>query len=97
MEELTMVRDVDYALILQVLYSRGYTLASISRVTGTAVSSLSNVKQETKSVPIGWHDGWEGMALQDYYLKALGEAPPHVGDYIELGEYCEENEISATS
>jgi hypothetical protein len=94
MEELIMARDVDYALILQVLYSRGYTLASISKVTGTAVSSLSNVKQETKPVPTGWHDGWEGMALQDYYRKALGEAPPYVGDYIELGEYCEENDTA---
>ena len=93
---LTMVRDVDYALILQVLYSRGYTLASISKVTGAAVSSLSNVKQESKPVPTGWHDGWEGLALQDYYRKALGEAPPHVGDYIELGEYYED-EISITS
>jgi len=92
---LTMVRDVDYALILQVLYSRGYTLASISRVTGTAVSSLSNVKQETKPVPTGWHDGWEGMALQEYYRKALGTNAPFVGDYIEL-EDCYENEISIT-
>ncbi len=89
-----MARDVDYALILQVLYSRGYTLASISKVTGTAVSSLSNVKQEIKPVPIGWHDGWEGMALQDYYRKALGEAPPYVGDYIELGDYYEENDTA---
>jgi hypothetical protein len=93
-EGLIMARDVDYALILQVLYSRGYTLASISKVTGTAVSSLSNVKQEIKPVPIGWHDGWEGMALQDYYRKALGEAPPYVGDYIELGDYYEENDTA---
>ena len=97
MEGLTMARDVDYALMLQVLYNRGYTLSSISRVTGAAVGTLSTVKQESKPVPTGWHDGWEGMALQDYYRKALGEAPPHVGDYIELGEYCEENEISITS
>lgn len=89
-----MARDVDYALMLQVLYSRGYTLASISKVTGAAVSSLSNVKQETKPVPISWHDGWEGMALQDYYRKALGEAPPHVGDYIELRDYYEENDTA---
>jgi hypothetical protein len=34
------------------------------------------------------------MALQDYYRKALGEAPPYVGDYIELGEYCEENDTA---
>ena len=82
-----MVRDVDYALMLQVLYSRGYTLASISKVTGTAVSSLSNVKQEYKTVPVGWHDGWEGMVLQEYYQQVTGEAAPRIGDYIELGEY----------
>ena len=89
-----MARDVDYALMLQVLYSRGYTLSSISRVTGAAVGTLSTVKQESKPVPTGWHDGWEGMALQNYYRKATGEPPPRIGDYIELGEYCEENDTS---
>ena len=82
-----MARDVDYALILQVLYSKGYSLASIAKTTGAAVSTLSAVKQEYKAVPSGWHDGWEGMAMQDYYKKAVGESPPLIGDYIELGEY----------
>ncbi len=91
-----MARDVDYALLLQVLYSKGYSLASLSRLTGAAVSTLSNVKQELKNAPESWHDGWEGLSMQEYYRKATGEAPPRIGDYIELGEYCEENEISIT-
>ena len=91
MEELTMVRDVDYALILQVLYSKGYSLASIARVTGAAVSTLSTVKQESKDVPKHWHDSWEGIAMQDYYQKAIGESPPRVGDYIEVEGYIDED------
>ena len=79
-----MVRDIDYALVLQVLFSEGYTLASISRATGAPMSTLSNVKQETKSVPESWFTGWEGIALQDYYFKAMGEAAPYVGDFIEV-------------
>jgi hypothetical protein len=87
-----MARDIDFALMLQVLYSKGYSLADIARKTGAAMSTLSTVKQETKPVPVGWHDGWEGMAMQDYYRKAVGETPPRVGDYIEVND---ENEISA--
>jgi hypothetical protein len=79
-----MGRDVDYALILQVLYSKGYSLASIAKTTGAAVSTLSAVKQEYKAVPAGWHDGWEGMAMQEYYQKVTGEDAPRVGDYIEI-------------
>ena len=82
-----MARDVDYALILQVLYSKGYSLASITRRTGVGASILSAVKQEYKTVPVGWHDGWEGMVLQEYYQQVTGEAAPRIGDYIELGEY----------
>lgn len=84
-----MVRDIDYSLILQVLYSKGFSLADIARKTGTTRSTLSTVKQETKPVPVGWHDGWEGMAMQDYYRKAVGETPPRVGDYIGIGDNCE--------
>jgi hypothetical protein len=86
-----MTRDVDYALMLQVLYSKGYTLSSIAKVTGAAVSTLSTVKQESKDVPKHWHDGWEGMVLQDYYRKAIGTNVPFVGDYIELGDYKDAN------
>jgi len=84
-------RLIDYALILQVLYSKGYTLASISRATGAPMSTLSNVKQETKSVPESWFTGWEGLALQDYYYKAMGENAPRIGDYIEIEGECYEN------
>lgn len=84
-------RLIDYALILQVLYSEGYTLASISRATGALISTLSSVKQETRSVPESWYTGWEGIALQDYYYKAIGEAPPRIGDYIEIKGECYEN------
>jgi hypothetical protein len=45
---------------------------------------LSAVKQEYKAVPAGWHGGWEGMAMQEYYKKAVGESPPLIGDYIEI-------------
>lgn len=86
-----MARDVDYALMLQVLYSKGYSLASISRKTGTAVSTLSCVKQESKAVPANWHDGWEGIVMQEYYQKAIGETPPRVGDYIEVEGYMNED------
>ena len=86
-----MGRDIDYALMLQVLFSKGYSLADISRKTGTAVSTLSCVKQESKAVPANWHEGWEGIVMQEYYQKAIGEAPPRVGDYIELEEYAYED------
>lgn len=77
-------RTIDYALVLQVLFSEGYSLASITRRTGVAASILSAVKQEYKAVPTAWHTGWEGIALQDYYFKAMGEAAPYVGDFIEV-------------
>ena len=95
MDELTMARDVDYSLILQVLHKKGYSLYDIGKKTGVAISTLSTVKQETKGVPKHWYDGWEGIALQEYYRKALGTNAPFVGDYIEL-EDCYENEISIT-
>ena len=70
-----MARDVDYALLLQVLYSKGYSLASLSRLTGAAVSTLSNVKQELKNVPEAWHDGWEGLSMHEYYRCLLYTSP----------------------
>ena len=79
-----MGRDVDYALILQVLYSKGYSLASITRRTGVGASILSAVKQEYKAVPTAWHDGWEGIVLQEYYQQVTGEDAPRIGDYIEI-------------
>ena len=85
-----MARKVDYALILQVLHSTGYSLYDIGKKTGVAISTLSTVKKETKGVPRHWYDGWEGIALQDYYRKAIGTSTSLVGDYIELEEYCYE-------
>jgi len=89
-----MSRKVDYALILQVLHKKGYSLYDIGKKTGVAISTLSTVKQETKGVPKSWYDGWEGIALQDYYRKAIGTSTPLVGDYIELGDYYYEDEVS---
>ena len=83
-----MVKDIDYALVLQVLYSEGYTLADIGRKTGAPLSTLSTVKQELKSVPEAWHNSWEGIALQDYYFKAMGTPAPYVGDFIEVRGEC---------
>lgn len=89
-----MARKVDYALILQVLHSKGYSLYDIGKKTGVAISTLSTVKQELKGVPKNWYEGWEGVVLQDYYRKAIGTNAPLIGDYIELGDYYYEDEIS---
>jgi hypothetical protein len=86
----TMNRQLDFALMLKVLYMRGHTLSDIAKKTGTSVNTLSTAKQETKAPPAGW---LEGIAMLDYWLKATGEPPPRIGDYIELGEYYED-EIS---
>ena len=83
-----MVRQLDFALMLKVLYKRGHTLADISRKTDTAMGTLSCVKQETKAPPSGW---LEGIAMLDYWLKATGEPPPRIGDYIDVGEFTDEN------
>tara|TARA_R110000868_G_scaffold348069_1_gene609010 strand:- start:335 stop:574 length:240 start_codon:yes stop_codon:yes gene_type:complete len=78
-----MARDIDFALMLQVLYSKGYSLADIARKTDIAVSTLSYVKQETKRPSAGWQ---EAINLLDYWLKMTGETPPRVGDYIGVGD-----------
>jgi hypothetical protein len=78
---LTMDRDIDFALMLQVLHVRGFNLADIARKTGTSISTLSTVKQELKSPPTGW---LEAINILDYWLKATGETPPRVGDYINV-------------
>ena len=82
-----MVRQLDFALMLKVLYKRGHTLADIARKTDTAMGTLSCVKQETKAPPAGW---LEGIAMLDYWLKATGEPPPRIGDYIDVGEFTDE-------
>ena len=76
-----MERDIDFALMLQVLHVRGFSLAEIARKTDIAVSTLSCVKQETKNPSAGWH---EAINLLDYWLKATGENPPRVGDHISV-------------
>lgn len=82
-----MVRQLDFALMLKVLYKRGHTLSDIARKTDTAMGTLSCVKQETKAPPAGW---LEGIAMLDYWLKATGESPPRIGDYIDVGEFTDE-------
>jgi hypothetical protein len=82
-----MDRELDFALMLKIMYKRGHTLSDIARKTGTAMGTLSCVKQETKAPPAGW---LEGIAMLDYWLKATGENPPRVGDYIDVGEYVDE-------
>ena len=77
----TMERDIDFALMLQVLHVRGFSLADIARKTNTSMSTLSTVKQESKNPPAGW---LEAINLLDYWLKATGENPPRVGDYINV-------------
>jgi hypothetical protein len=78
-----MHRDLDFALMIKVLYARGCSLSEIARQTDTAIGTLSSVKQETKNPPAGWH---EGIAMLDYWLKITGENPPRVGDHIDTGE-----------
>ena len=80
-----MDRDIDFALMLQVLHVRGFSLADIARKTGAAMSTLSTVKQESKNPPVGW---LEAINLLDYWLKATGENPPRVGDHISV-EVCD--------
>ena len=77
-----MDRDIDFALMLQVLHVRGFSLADIARKTNNSAHELSKVKQETLNPPAAWH---EGIALLDYWLKATGENPPRVGDHISVG------------
>jgi hypothetical protein len=77
-----MVRDIDFALMIQVLYGKGVSLAELARKTDIAVSTLSCVKQESKNPPAGW---LEAINLLDYWLKATGENPPRVGDHIAIG------------
>ena len=81
-----MDRDIDFALMIQVLYGKGVSLAEIARKTDIAVSTLSCVKQETKRPSAGWQ---EAINLLDYWLKATGENPPRVGDHISV-EVCDE-------
>ena len=77
-----MDRDIDFALMLQVLHVRGFSLADIARKTNTSMSTLSTVKQESKCPPAGWN---EAINILDYWLKATGETPPRVGDHITIG------------
>ena len=77
---LTMDRDIDFALMLQVLHVNGFSLADIARKTNNSPHELSKVKQETLSPPAAWN---EGIALLDYWLKATGEKPPKIGDHYE--------------
>jgi hypothetical protein len=87
-----MDRDIDFALMLQVLHVKGFSLADIARKTNNSAHELSKVKQETLSPPAGWN---EGIALLDYWLKATGENPPRVGDYIDIGgNYEDETSIT---
>lgn len=89
-----MDRDIDFALMLQVLHVRGFSLADIARKTNNSAHELSKVKQETLSPPAAWS---EGIALLDYWLKAIGENPPRVGDHIDMELKNEnENEIPPT-
>jgi len=81
-----MDRDIDFSLMLQVLHVRGFSLADIARKTNNSAHELSKVKQETLTPPVAWH---EGIALLDYWLKATGETPPKVGDYIDIEDNCE--------
>ena len=76
-----MARDIDFALMIQVLYGKGISLAELARKTDIAVSTLSCVKQETKNPSAGWQ---EAINLLDYWLKATGETPPRVGDHITI-------------
>jgi transcriptional regulator with XRE-family HTH domain len=78
-----MDRDIDFALMLQVLHVRGFSLADIARKTGTSMSTLSTVKQESKNPPAGW---LEAINILDYWLKATGENPPRVGDHIGVDD-----------
>jgi hypothetical protein len=78
-----MDRDLDFALMIQVLYAKGYSLADMSRKTGAALSTLSTVKQESKCPPAGWN---EAINLLDYWLRAIGETPPRVGDHYGIEE-----------
>ena len=82
-----MGRQLDFALMLKVLYKRGHTLSDIARKTGTSINALSTAKQETKAPPSGW---LEGIAMLDYWLKATGEPPPRIGDHIDVGEFTDE-------
>jgi hypothetical protein len=82
MGSLKMARDIDFALMIQVLYGKGVSLAEIARQTDVAVSTLSCVKQETKRPSAGWQ---EAINLLDYWLKITGETPPRVGDHITIG------------
>ena len=83
-----MVRDLDFALMIKVLYAKGCGLSEIARQTDTAIGTLSSVKQETKNPPAGW---LEGVALLDYWLKITGDNPPRVGDYYKIdGEHIDE-------
>jgi hypothetical protein len=81
MEGVTMDRDIDFSLMLQILHVRGFSLADIAKKTNNSAHELSKVKQETLSPPAAWN---AGIALLDYWLKATGEKPPRVGDYIEV-------------
>ena len=83
-----MDRDIDFALMLKVLYDRGYSLADIGRKTNIAMSTLSCVKQETKNPPAGWH---EAINLLDYWLRTTGQTPPKVGDHLNIREIEYEN------
>lgn len=81
-----MDRDIDFSLMLQVLHARGFSLADIAKKTNNSPHELSKVKQETLGPPSAWN---EGIALLDYWLKATGETPPRVGDYINV-EVCDD-------
>jgi hypothetical protein len=80
MKGVTMDRDIDFSLMLQVLHGRGFSLADIAKKTNNSAHELSKVKQETLSPPAAWN---EGIALLDYWLKATGEKPPKIGDHYE--------------
>jgi lambda repressor-like predicted transcriptional regulator len=44
-----MARDIDFALMIQVLYGKGVSLAEIARQTDIAVSTLSCVKHNRRN------------------------------------------------
>jgi len=75
------MKDLDFALMIKVLYAKGCGLSEIARQTDTAIGTLSSVKQETKNPPAGWY---EGINILDYWLRATGENPPRVGDHIDI-------------
>jgi hypothetical protein len=75
------MKDLDFALMIKVLYTNGHSLSDMARDTDIAIGTMSVVKQETKNPPAGWY---EGINLLDYWLRATGKNPPRVGDHIDI-------------